>query len=228
MKTTKTREYDSTINAIVGCTLNCDYCRSKKLNDRFHFINNWEEMGFFPQRLEQLKCKKPKTIFMDSMSDFGLWKKEHLHEVLMAIDKNPQHAYIFLTKTNKDIRNKFNDNEKQNIFTGKSITKGIFPGGEMNYDFLSIEPLHAPVGIRFELLPRLKQVIIGAETGNRKGKIVPLKEWVDSIVKQCDKHDVKVFMKESLRDLMGDDFRQDKLCWYSYIEGVKKNENKNL
>ena len=221
MKTTKMQEYDSTINVIVGCTLNCDYCCSKKLNDRFHFIEKWEYMQFFPNKLEQLKCKNPKAIFMDSMSDFGLWKKEHLHQVLMAIDKYPHHAYIFLTKTNKDIRNKFNENEKQNIFTGKSITKGNFPGVEMNYDFLSIEPLHAPIGIDFNLLPNLKQVIIGGETGNRKGKIKPKREWVDSIVKQCDKHNVKVFMKESLRELMGAKFRQDKLIWYNYIEGVK-------
>lgn len=224
MKTTKIDWCDSTINAIVGCTNGCEYCYARKLNNRFHFIKNWEEMEFFPQKLDQLKCKNPKTIFMDSMSDFGLWKKEHLHEVLMAIDKYPQHAYIFLTKTNKDIKNKFNENERQNIFTGRSITKGIFPSVEMNYDFLSIEPLHQPVGLQFNLLPRLKQVIIGAETGNRKGKIIPKKEWVESIVKQCDKHNVKVFMKESLRELMGDDFRQDKLMWYYYIEGVKKNE----
>jgi len=225
MKTTKIDWCDSSINAILGCTNGCEYCYARKLNDRFHFIKNWNEMEFFPQRLEQLKCKNPKAIFMDSMSDFGLWNKAHLHEVLMAIDKYPQHAYIFLTKTNKDIRNKFNDNERQNIFTGRSITKGIFPGVEMHYDFLSIEPLHEPVGIQFDLLPNLKNVIIGAETGNRKGKIIPKREWVESIVKQCDKHNVKVFMKESLRKLMGDDFRQDKLIWYDYIEEVKNGIN---
>lgn len=225
MKTTKIDWCDSTINAVMGCNNGCEYCYAKKLNDRFHFIKKWEEPEFFPNKLDQLKCKNPKAIFMDSMSDFGCWTKEQVHEVLMAIDKNPQHAYIFLTKTNKDIKNKFNENEKQNIFTGKSITKGVFPGVEMKYDFLSIEPLHAPVGIKFDLLPKLKQVIIGAETGNRKGKIKPLKEWVDSIVKQCDKRNVRVFMKESLRTLMGADFRQDKLIWYDYIEGVN-NERK--
>ena len=223
MKTTKIDWCDSSINLLVGCPNGCDFCYGKKLNDRFHFVKDWNQVEFFPERAVQLKCKNPKAIFMDSMSDFGVWSKEQVHEVLMAIDKNPQHAYIFLTKTNKDIKNKFNENERQNIFTGKSITKGIFPNVEMKYDFLSIEPLHAPVGLKFDLLPKLKQVIIGAETGNRKGKIKPLKEWVDSIVKQCDKRNVKVFMKESLRTLMGADFRQDKLIWYYYIDEVKKN-----
>ena len=51
-----------------------------------------------------------------------------------------------------------------------------------------------------------------------KGKIKPKKEWVDSLVKQCDKHNVRVFMKESLRDLMGSDFRQDRCIWYDVLE----------
>ena len=56
-------------------------------------------------------------------------------------------------------------------------------------------------------------VIIGAETGNRKNKVIPKKEWVDDIVRQCDENEIKVFMKESLQEIMGDDFRQDKLPW---------------
>lgn len=39
------------------------------------------------------------------------------------------------------------------------------------------------------------------------------KEWIDDIVKQCDEAKIRVFMKESLRDIMGKDFRQDKLIW---------------
>ena len=56
-------------------------------------------------------------------------------------------------------------------------------------------------------------IIIGAETGNRKGKVIPQKQWIDDIVKQADERKVKVFMKESLRQLMGKDFRQDRLIW---------------
>ncbi len=52
-------------------------------------------------------------------------------------------------------------------------------------------------------------VIIGAETGNRKGKVVPKKDWVMKIAEECEYSGIPVFMKESLRDLMGDDFRQE-------------------
>jgi len=56
-------------------------------------------------------------------------------------------------------------------------------------------------------------IIIGAETGSRKGKVIPKKEWIDSLVKQADRFGVKVFMKNSLRGIMGADFRQDRLPW---------------
>ena len=52
-------------------------------------------------------------------------------------------------------------------------------------------------------------IILGAESGNRKGKVTPRREWIDSIVQICDERKIPVFMKESLRGLMGDDFRQE-------------------
>lgn len=84
-----------------------------------------------------------------------------------------------------------------------------------SFDFISIEPLLEDLNLhRYKYYPlSLKQVIIGAETGNRKGKVIPKKEWVDSIVNFCDEHHLRVFMKSSLKDIMGEDFRQDKLIW---------------
>jgi len=58
-----------------------------------------------------------------------------------------------------------------------------------------------------------KAIIIGAETGKRKDKVVPKREWIEKIVAECDSTGVAVFMKESLRTIMGCDFRQDKLPW---------------
>ena len=55
-------------------------------------------------------------------------------------------------------------------------------------------------------------IILGAESGNRKDKVVPRREWIDNIVQICDEHNIPVFMKESLRGLMGSEFRQE-LPW---------------
>lgn len=52
-------------------------------------------------------------------------------------------------------------------------------------------------------------IILGAESGNRKDKVVPRREWIDNIVQICDERNIPVFMKESLRGLMGADFRQE-------------------
>ena len=52
-------------------------------------------------------------------------------------------------------------------------------------------------------------VIVGAETGNRKDRVVPKKEWIDKLTALCDRSGVPIFMKESLREIMGDDFRQE-------------------
>lgn len=43
--------------------------------------------------------------------------------------------------------------------------------------------------------------IIGAETGNRKSKVVPGQKWIEEIVYECRKNDKPVFMKESLKDV---------------------------
>jgi hypothetical protein len=51
-------------------------------------------------------------------------------------------------------------------------------------------------------------VIVGAETGNRKGRVIPEKKWIDDILATCVRANVPIFMKESLRELMGDDFIQ--------------------
>jgi protein gp37 len=51
--------------------------------------------------------------------------------------------------------------------------------------------------------------IIGAETGNRKEKVIPKREWIESIVVECRKANVPVFMKSNLRDVWGDDLIQE-------------------
>ena len=74
------------------------------------------------------------------------------------------------------------------------------------HTFASIEPIMASFG---EIKEFPEWVIIGAESGNRRGKVIPKKAWVDEIVRQAKQRRIPIFMKESLRGLMGDDFRQE-------------------
>lgn len=229
MKKTKIDWCDCEVNAVVGCPNGCEYCYAKKLNTRFHFIPCWEKPQFYPERLKQFESQTAKSVFIDSMSDIGTWKDEWLAEMLNAITKNPQHRYIALTKTNTDrlLRRisdcHFINGSKPQLgkvtFIGKSVTTQeqvdkMIVGKDLTH-FLSIEPILEPLDLTAFLnyCYECKALIIGAETGNRKGKVIPQKEWIESLVKQADAHNCKVFMKDSLRKLMGDDFRQDKLPW---------------
>lgn len=74
--------------------------------------------------------------------------------------------------------------------------------------FVSFEPLLYDIGAHIGSTGA-QWHIIGAETGNLKGKVAPQREWVEHIVEYSDRYHIPVFMKESLRDLMGDDFRQE-------------------
>ena len=52
-------------------------------------------------------------------------------------------------------------------------------------------------------------IIIGAETGNRKEKIIPAKDWITDFWELCKKESIPLFMKDSLSVLMGEDFSQE-------------------
>ncbi|MBQ8109397.1 MAG: DUF5131 family protein [Clostridia bacterium] len=80
--------------------------------------------------------------------------------------------------------------------------------GEPRNSFVSFEPLLYDIGAHIGSSGG-DWLIIGAETGNRKGKAVCKREWVEHIVEYADRAGKPVFMKESLRGIMGADFRQE-------------------
>ena len=70
---------------------------------------------------------------------------------------------------------------------------------------VSIEPLLGPFGTPATgALDFIDWFIIGAETGNRKGKVVPEKAWVQEIVDYCRASGKPVFMKDSLIPIVGE------------------------
>ena len=182
---------------------------TQEINARFKWIEDWNKPQFFPERLEKLKSKKPKIIFMNSMSDIADWQEEWIEEVFEAMKNNPQHKYLFLTKRLKGYKDiKYTGN----VWLGNTITRQADfikeYGRPLNaYRFYSIEPILEPIRLPLNNIPirNVQWVIIGAETGNRKNKIIPKKEWIDSIVKQCRELDMPVFMKDSLIPIVGEE-----------------------
>ena len=165
---------------------------------------------------EPLHWKKPRNIFVCSMADlFGDWvPDEWIEQVFKACEAAPQHRYLFLTKNPKRYC-KLDDAGKlprlDNFWFGSTVTKpGMLAWCAIEPNtFLSIEPLLKRIRAGIETSGCVKWVIVGAETGNRKGKVTPRKEWIDEIAAECRRCRKPIFMKESLRDLMGSDFRQE-------------------
>lgn len=167
---------------------------------------------------EPQKWKKPRTIFVCSMADlFGDWvPDEWIQEVFKACEAAPQHRYIFLTKNPRryyDLIEKGILTKHDNWWLGSTIDRDSAKKQRFQMtgynSFTSIEPLLEPIYVGLGSFGSDKWVIIGAETGNRKGKVVPDRSWVDLIVSAANITGMKVFMKESLREIMGKDFRQE-------------------
>ena len=254
MKKTKIDWCDCTVNPVVGCPNGCDYCYARKLNARFKWIDDWRKPQFFPERLKEFECKKPRSIFIDSMSDCGHWTIPEIRAIAKSIKENPQHNYIMLTKRPELFIEKcksiVEDANNGNVWVGTSITcrkdfSRLLSLPICAHRFVSIEPLLEDLGDLskekcdlFNTPYRPDLIIIGAETGNRKGKVIPRKEWVKKIVDGANAFneernsnslighilrkngwgEVAIFMKESLREIMGEDFRQDRLPWEVHNE----------
>jgi protein gp37 len=159
---------------------------------------------------------KPRNIFVCSMADlFGEWVPTNwIEDVFKACEAAPQHRYLFLTKNPKRLCELANSEKlpaRDNWWYGTSVTKVAdkhFPGRLTYHTFLSIEPLLEPLNTGIGSFGGTKWIIIGAETGNRKDKVIPEKSWVENIVETASITHAAVFMKSSLRELMGDDFIQ--------------------
>lgn len=165
------------------------------------------------------KWKKPKTIFVCSMADlFGEWVPDvWIQAVFNACKAAPQHRYIFLTKNPKRY---IELNRKgmlpQEHWYGYSATHESELWEFQHADecpcmnlFVSIEPIQSRIVPSFSTHCPADWVIIGAETGNRREKVVPEKGWIEEIADACGYAGRPVFMKESLRELMGNDFKQE-------------------
>lgn len=168
--------------------------------------------------------KKPRTVFVGSMADlFGAWvPDEWIEEVLKACDNAAQHRFLFLTKNPsryKDLMNLLPVHRRPpavaEMWFGHSYT-GVGDYRPISLPpacsrFVSIEPLLHSLSEQDMMVVAATNdwIIIGAETGRRKGKVTPDKSWVDGITYYAKKNNVPVFMKESLRTLMGDNFKQE-------------------
>lgn len=181
--------------------------------------------GFMPTfhryKLDQPKeLKKPRTIFVGSMADlFGKWvPDEWIEEVFKACEASPQHRYLFLTKNPKrytELANKGKLPQRSNMWYGTTVTNSSsLCFGHFKYNtFLSVEPLLESLNVGIGSFGSAEWIIIGAETGNRKDKVIPQKEWIDSICEAAALTQISVFMKDSLIPIVGEENMRREFPW---------------
>jgi hypothetical protein len=142
---------------------------------------------------------------------------EYIEEIFEACRMHNNHHYLFITRYPERYRMLADDGilpKEPNFWYGWTKTG---PAGDSGWQwdekgeyntYLCLEPLlDEALGIP----EGIKWVIVGAETGNRKDKIVPKFEWIKEIVVTCDYSAVPVFMVDSLREVVPEkSMRKDK------------------
>lgn len=181
--------------------------------------------GFEPTlhryRLNEYEKKKGRTIFVCSMADlFGKWVPDSwIEEVFAACEKAPQHRYLFLTKNPQrygELAKAGKLPQKDNMWYGStldSMRAKRYPGRLLDNTFVSIEPLTEYMDVGLGSFGGDKWVVIGAETGKRKEKVTPQKEWVDRICEAADITHMAVFMKDSLIPIVREENMRREFPW---------------
>lgn len=226
MNKTKIEWCDSTWNPIWGCLRGCEYCYARKIARRFYLRIMKKEFDFCnknnikqsylgglqyfkPTWLESNFQKKfpksPKRIFVDSMSDICYWQPEWMSRVIDKIKEYPQHIFLPLTK-NPMTYESFHFPE--NCYLGTTIInqKQMTGYADMLFDttfdeenkiFISIEPIQEKI----QLYVNPDWLIVGMETGNRRERIYPKVEWIQSLREHCYKNNIPFFMKDNLKPI---------------------------
>ena len=213
MATTKIEWTESTWNPITGCTKissGCKYCYAEVMSRRLKAMGqekykNGFELTLHPEVLQEpYSWKKPKTIFVNSMSD--LFHKdipvEYIQQIFKVIKENPQHIFQALTKRADDLR--YYDSEgwlewPHNLWMGVTVENNEVTHRIENLrktgarvKFLSCEPLLSPLP---EMdLKEIDWVIVGGESGRTPRPIK--EEWVIDIKEQCQKANVAFYFKQ--------------------------------
>lgn len=175
-------------------------------------------MGFEPTlhkyRLSApFEKKLPANIFVGSMADtFGHWvPDEWVKLVFAACEAAPWHNYLFLTK-NIHAYEDYDVPTKDNYWYGQSWDgnrTGLTLYNDLGINqFLSIEPILSDT-IPLDCIASFGWVIVGAETGSRRDKVIPKREWIERIVSTCRTHKVPVFLKNNLANIWGDPLIQE-------------------
>lgn len=211
MSSSKIEWTETTWNPTTGCTKissGCTNCYAERMAIRLKAMGTLKYANGFEVTLhedcfsEPYSWKKPKVVFVNSMSD--LFHEDipfsFIEKVFKVMNENPQHIFQVLTKR-AELLLEYSPklNWTSNIWMGVTV-EDIKATRRIDYlrktnaaiKFLSCEPLISDLG---QLdLQKINWVIVGGESGPKSR---PIKEdWVLDIFNQCKSADIPFFFKQ--------------------------------
>lgn len=207
---------DATWNPVRGCTKvspGCAHCYAETFAERFRGVPGHPyEQGFdlrlVPEKLpEPLRWRRPRMIFVNSMSD--LFHKDvpddYIVDVARVMHLARWHTFQVLTKRSERLRDLLRSKlafaaQEPHIWWGVSVEDRKYGLPRVAHlrqtpaavRFLSIEPLLEDLGTID--LDGIAWVIVGGESG--AGARPMLRPWVHSLRRQCRLARVPFFFKQ--------------------------------
>lgn len=225
MKNSKIEWTEATWNPLRGCSRvseGCRFCYAEKVAERWSRAGEPYEGLVIPSKKgsgghprwtgevriidyklnEPLKWKKPKRIFVNSMSDLFHEKVpvDYILKVFDVMRRADWHQFQVLTKRSRRLLklNAFID-WPDNVWMGVSVEDDRVTDRiahlrrtDAKIRFLSLEPLIGP--IPKINLDNIHWVIIGGESGPHARIMEP--EWAKELLNQCKTANVPCFMKQ--------------------------------
>jgi protein gp37 len=212
MATISTIEWtEMTWNPVTGCakvSQGCKNCYAERMAFRLHAMGSDRYRNVFEPTLHDdlidtpKKWKKPRTIFVNSMSDLfqEAVPEDFIRRVFETMAQCPQHVFQILTKRSKRLRDLSESLPwPENVWMGVSVEDSRVSSRisdlttvPAHVRFLSCEPLIGPLDDLS--LSGIHWVIVGGESGpNARPMLV---EWVDSIHRQCRANGSAFFFKQ--------------------------------
>lgn len=212
---------ESTWNPVRGCTRvseGCRFCYAERIAARFSgkglayegFAKNTKAGPQWTQEVrpvrsllnQPLKWKKPRRIFVNSMSDLFHEKIElsFIKEVFDVMEEAHWHQFQILTKRAEQLLEYTSElSWSPNVWMGVSVEDSrvahrieALRQTNANVKFLSLEPLIGPLPNLD--LTKIDWVIVGGESGPGARKME--KKWVIDIRDLCEKEGVHFFFKQ--------------------------------
>ncbi len=202
---------EATWNPVTGCTKisdGCKNCYAQRMAKRLHAMGNKRYKNGFDVTLHHdllelpLKWKKPKIIFVNSMSDLfhGKVPLSFIKNVFKTMSKADWHVFQIVTKRSDRLAELATKLDwPSNVWVGVTV--------ESNKYLHRIKDLqHIPASVKFvSMEPLLSNfpnfstkgldwVIVGGESGPHSRLIEA--DWVRTIREQCIKEKTPFFFKQ--------------------------------